>query len=83
MSDLFFGGFRIHEILSQKQMTFDPAFTLLNKDIKIVTIKIGNRETNLLQVLVKSPKEDRIGRNIIVDVYETNGQFCPIKYYKK
>ena len=46
-------------------------------------VKIGKQETNLLQVLVKSPKEDRIGRNIIVDVYETKGQFCPVKYYTK
>ena len=35
----FFGGFRIHEILSRTQSVFDPAFTLLGKNIKVAKSK--------------------------------------------
>ena len=79
----FFGGFRIHEILSQTKSFYDPAFTLLGRNIKLVSLKVGNETILALQILVKSPKEDRIGREVIIDVYETKGKFCPIKYYRK
>ena len=79
----FFGGFRIHEILSRNKSTFDPAFTLLAKDIKIARVKIGKETLSTLQILIKSPKEDRIGREFIIDLYETKGKFCPVKYFLK
>ena len=37
----FFGGFRIHGKLSKKTVTYDPAFTLLGKDIRVVEVKVG------------------------------------------
>ena len=58
----FFGGFRIHEILTKNKATFDPAFTLLSRDIKIAKVKIGKETLSILKILIKSPKEDRIGR---------------------
>ena len=80
---MFFGGFRVHEILSKYQQVFDPAFTLLGKDIRVVNIKVNNKTISVLQILIKSPKEDRIGKEVVVDVYETKGSFCPVKHYKK
>ena len=79
----FFGGFRIHEILSKNSQTFDPAFTLLGRDIKIGKFKTKGGMISTLQIKIKSPKEDRIGKEIVVDVYETRGQFCPVKYFRK
>ena len=79
----FFGGFRIHEILSKNQTCFDPAFTLLGRDIRLAQVRVKSTTVSVLQILIKSPKEDRIGREVIIDVYETKGKFCPIKYYKK
>ena len=79
----FFGGFRIHEILSRTKRFYDPAFTLLGNNIKIAKLRVGSETLSILQILVKSPKEDRIGKEIIIDVYETKGKFCPVKYYKK
>ena len=79
----FFGGFRIHEILTKTQTVFDPAFSLLGKDIKIGRFKTKTGFQEVLQIKIKSPKEDRVGRETIIDVYETKGQFCPVKYYKK
>ena len=79
----FLGGFRIHEILSKTQTVFDPAFTLLGRDIRIAKLQLQNETISVLQILIKSPKEDRIGNEIVVDVYETRGKFCPVRYYKK
>ena len=79
----FFGGFRIHEILSRTSTTFDPVFTLLGRDIKVVNLNIKGKTVSVLQVLIKSPKEDRIGREFVIDVYENQGSFCPVKYFKK
>ena len=79
----FFGGFRIHEILSRRQGSYDPAFTLLGQDIKVVKVKVGGATMEVLQVLIKSPKEDRIGKDIIIDIYETKTGFCPVKYFKR
>ena len=79
----FSGAFRIHELLARKQGSFDPSFTLLQRDIKLVKVKIGQSEQEILTVKLKSPKEDRIGRDVIVDVYTTGGLLCPVRAYKK
>ena len=79
----FFGGFRIHKILSKTQTSFDPAFTLLGRDIRVAKLKVKNETISVLQILIKSPKEDRTGKEVIIDVYETKGKFCPVKYFEK
>ena len=79
----FSGGFRIHELLSRLENSYDPAFTLLTSDVKVARVKIGNKPVEVLQVRVKSPKEDRIGKDIIVDVYESGGFACPVRAFKK
>ena len=79
----FFGGFRIHDILSRTSMTYDPAFTLLNKNIKVEKIRTKEGMISVLQILIKSPKEDRVGRDFIINVYETQGEFCSVKYYQR
>ena len=80
----FFGGFRVHETLSKFEGHFDPAFCLLGRDIEVKEVLVNNRRTEILQLKLKSPKEDRIGTgSIIVDVYETGGILCPVRAYKK
>ena len=79
----FFGGFRIHEILAKSKNVFDSAFTLLGKDLKVTNIKVGKENLSTLQVLIKSPKEDRVGKEFIIDVYETKGSLCPVKYFQR
>ena len=53
---MFFGAFRVHEILSRKPDSFDPDFTCLYEDIQIHSI--GGIKT--VQILLKSPKENRV-----------------------
>ena len=51
---------------------FDPAFTLLARDVRLDKFKTRNGTIEVLQIKFKSPKEDRVGREMIVDVYATN-----------
>ena len=37
----------------------------------------------MLQIRLKSPKEDRIGRDKIIDVYQSNGILCSLRAYKR
>ena len=78
-SILFHGAFRVHELLCQKQSSFDPDFTLLSKDVKLVVQE--GRE--VLQLKIKSPKEQRAGKDVIVDVYSTDTELCPVRAFKK
>ena len=79
----FNGGFRIHELLTRKASTFDPDFSLLRRDLSSKTFKVGKQNLSSIQVLIKSEKKDRIGAGTIVDVYESGGQICPVRAYKK
>ena len=76
---LFHGAFRIHELLCKVSGSFDPDFTLLGEDVKLV--RKGGEE--VLQIKIKAPKEDKAGKSIIVDVFETGTELCPIRAYKK
>ena len=75
----FTGGFRIHEIIARERESFDPTTTLLGQDIVL------NEKDKYphLEVLLKTQKKDRIGRNEVVDVFKTDNFFCPIKAFKK
>jgi hypothetical protein len=79
----FHGSFRIHEILCKKETEFDPDFTLLGRDVTLTNCKgmTGNRER--LSVNLKCPKEARTGKSVVVDVFETKGDTCPIRAFKK
>ena len=79
----FHGGFRIHEILPQKQNHFDPLVTLLNKDITMKCIKQESSDLHIIQVKLKSEKTNRSGRHTIVDIYQSSTQLCPIQAYSK
>ena len=75
----FSGGFRIHELVSRERQSYDPFVTLLGKDL---VLKDNDRYPHM-QILLKTQKKDRIGKNEVVDVFGTNNFFCPIKAYKK
>ena len=51
----FNGGFRIHELLSRNEKSFDPAFTLLGKDLNVQKVKVGRVTEEILTVRLKSP----------------------------
>jgi len=74
-TNLFHGGFRIGELLCGKSSEFDPDFELTTDDVNI--------SSSANQFRLKAPKEDRKGKSIIVDVYATDGPFCPVHALEK
>jgi len=77
----FHGGFRIHELLSKQECSFDPDFTLLTEDVQLSKSNGGTEE--VLTVRLKCPKENKTGKPVFVEVYETRGQLCPVRAFKK
>jgi len=75
----FFGAFRIHELLSRHEATFDPAQTLLGEDISTT----GQASQRILSVKLKCPKEKKAGRPTVVDVFEVGGDLCPLRAWDK
>ena len=76
------GSFRIHELLRRNQHSFDPNFDLLWGDIKLE----ANRTTegkSRLSVKLECPKENKNGKQTIVDVFESGNQLCPVKAFRK
>ena len=71
----FHGAFRIHELLSTHEATYDPDQTLLVEDIQMK----GSEGSEVLEVHLKCPKERRAGKPTVVDIFETGGPLCPIK----
>ena len=76
---LFFGAFRISELVSRHESTFDPAQTLLGEDVA----RLENKEGGMLTVKLKCPKERKAGDPTVVDVFEAGGSLCPVKAYDK
>lgn len=75
----FAGCLRIHEILCREKSSFDPEFTLLEADMKLNKISHQGSYIKIIQLKLKSPKEDRIGKGKIIDIYESKGQICPVR----
>ena len=76
---LFHGAFRVHELLCNRSESFDPDFTLLSQDVKVN----GEGRGRTLQVKVKAPKEDKNGKVVIVDVFQTATAVCPVQAFVK
>jgi hypothetical protein len=73
---LFHGAFRGGELLSRTASTFDPAYTLLRRDVVVVEDSCGQA---VVQVNIKAPKEEKSRAAVIVDVYQTDTTMCPAK----
>jgi hypothetical protein len=77
---LFHGAFRGGELLSRSASWFDPAYTLLRKDVMITEDSEGKK---VIQVKVKAPKEEKSSSAIVVDVFQTDTEICPAKAVSK
>ena len=79
----FHGSFRIHELLSREQHKFDSLTSLLGKDISIENCFINGVYVKVLKVWLKSPKEQKFGGGLMVEVFETRSDLCPISAFEK
>ncbi len=79
---LFFGAFRGSELLCKRIDTFDPRFTLCSGDIALCQNKLTGKTG--LRVVVKTPKEEKSGRDIHVTVCRTSSEsLCPVTAWEK
>ena len=79
----FFGGFRIHEILAKNETFFDPTSTLLWDDIRTTTFQGLEKNTLVLELTIKAPKETKACRDVVVDIFEVEGPLCPVKAFNR
>ena len=62
-------------------MTFDAQTTLLGNNIRVEYWQ--EKETNVMKIWLKSPKELRKGTGIAVEIFPTNNYLCPIRAFDK
>jgi len=79
----FFGAFRGSELLSKSEVQFDPAYTLLAEDVQLVQETGPDGQTTHLQFRIKAPKEDKKGRSVVVDVFPSRLDICPVAAFQK
>ena len=79
----FHGSFRVHELLSRQEESFDPSSTLLGKDVRLAKVRVEGREEEVLIIHLKAPKEDRLSSGINIELFATGTSLCPVKAWKK
>ena len=77
------GSLRVHEVLSKNKTEFDPLITLCTEDIEIIETKVDNQDKSLIRLHLKSPKENRIGKGVKLEIFENKTFCCPVKAWKK
>ena len=78
----FHGSFRIHELLSQEEFSFDPNSALLGRDVRLVNTTLDGKAEEILVINLKSPKEDNLSQGVRVELFSTNTFSCPLKAWK-
>ena len=78
----FNGAFRIHELLLRTEAMFDRDFSLLTEDVKL---RQGKEQEGgrFLEVKLKCPKEDKSGKAVILEVFESSSSICPVKAFER
>ena len=79
----FNGSFRIGELLSSEKNRFDPQTTLLGRDLTVENCKQNEEKFKVLKVWLKCPKELKFGKGIMVEVFETQNELCPVAAFEK
>ena len=73
------GGFRISELLCPSPNTFDPNFSLLNNNIKLVT----RGSADCIQITLKREKTNKSHLSTVVDIFASGSSICPVRAYSK
>ena len=83
---LWNGAMRVHEALAREVMSFDQTTTLLLEDIDFVKVTIDGKQTDMLKLKLKCPKESSIGHGIVIEIFKNDSFLCAhkaIKNYQK
>jgi Phage integrase SAM-like domain len=76
----YFGAFRSNELLCRDVCTFDPVFALCTQDVRV---EEGTGDGPMLRFKIKAPKESKMGRSVIVDVFQSIEELCPVRAFKR
>ena len=78
---LFWGCFRIHEVLAPQANDYDATSTLLWRDVQESVIVMDGKNRRMLTFTLKCPKESK-GKSVRVEMFETGNKLCPVKAYQ-
>jgi hypothetical protein len=79
----FGGSFRIGELLANDSLHYDPQTCLLGRDISIENWCKDGENTKVFKVWLKSPKELKFGKGVMVEIFKTKTEICPIAAFEK
>lgn len=71
----FFGSLRMGELLTDSSEHFDPSYHCLTEDVVL--------KDEVIQLKIKAAKEERSGKEIIIDIFKNEGDCCPVRALKK
>ena len=69
----------MHEALFRSQLKFDKQTILKYEDVQVITETIDGKERTYIRILIKSPKEDRIGRDMSLEIFGNDTFLCPVR----
>ena len=80
---LFVGSLRSGETLPSNKSVFVKGATLLNKHVSNERKEINGKMKKFIKLYLEAPKEDRAGRGVEVELFETGNFFCPLSAIEK
>ena len=75
---MFCGSLRVHKVLS-KVDTPCPQSTLMYEDLEISEICVEKIKKYIIKLRLKSPKENRVGSGVVIEIFENGTFMCPIR----
>ena len=79
---MFCGSLRVHEALSRTNRPC-PQTTLMHGDLEMVDISLNGTNKTIIKLRIKSPKENRIGAGVCLEIFENGTFMCPVKSLNK
>ena len=80
---LFVGSLRSGEVLPSNKSVFVKGSTLLNRNVQRVSKEVEGDKVQLLQVMLESPKEDKYGKGVEVELFRIpDSFFCPVTAWR-
>jgi integrase len=81
---MYSGSLRGGEIMGEEDDEFDPRNILMEEDVRIKVMKTGDgRRTKLVSCIIKNPKELPGTINLEIEMFKTEGKFCPVAAVEK
>ena len=73
----------MHEALSRSVNEYDPQTTLLKNYLELIEESINKVTRTVIKITIKSPKEDRDGKDMDLEIFGNNTFLCPNRAMSK